>query len=602
MRVKVSTPDFHFFSHSSNQGVSGFPAIFKFFIKPQSQNDTALLDSLTATNDPLNPAYGKHLSKSEATQLVAPAPESMEAIIGWLQDHGLTPDAISHSGDVATVRMPLEKANTVLNASYSPYVHEATNTTVWRTLTYSVPAHVEEHLSFVYPTTQFIPPPISPAVAHITGALSMELASKRAPDQLANCAEAMTPRCLQTLYNIPAIPATALRNSIAIGDSAAQVAEVHDLKAFIARERPDITSVPFAMLSVNGTAVQGNGTGSAGMRSHLQYHAVGVQYTVGLATNVSTTALYPGRQNETDGIQGLIDIIDFLLYQEIPPTVFLTNVQYEEAAFQTAPEVAQYICNAFAQLGARGTSVIVASGDSNVSRNTSDASGNDDAPRAMFPATCPYVTSVGSTQGINPESAAQFSSGGFSNLFPRPAYQVDALDGYLKQLGNSSARSINTTGRAYPDASAQGVQYSVLVDGEVQSINSTSASSATFAAIVALLNDRLLNAGKSPLGFLNPLLYSKGLPALTDIVSGGSSTSDGESSFAAMPGWDPVTGLGTPDFQKLLAVVTGSDADSDSSETGSATGQSSPQPTADAIRGSGLEGLFPFTISREQDR
>lgn len=76
-------------------------------------------------------------------------------------------------------------------------------------------------------------------------------------------------------------------------------------------------------------------------RSHLQYQAVGVQYMVGLATNVSTTVLYPGRQNETDGIQGLIDIIDFLLSQDTPPTVFLTNVQYEEAAFQTAPEVAQ---------------------------------------------------------------------------------------------------------------------------------------------------------------------------------------------------------------------------------------------------------------------
>lgn len=78
----------------------------------------------------------------------------MEGIIGWLQDYGLTPDAISHSGDMVTVRMPLEKANTVLNASYSPYVHEATNTMMWRTLTYSVPAHIEEHLSFVYPTTQ----------------------------------------------------------------------------------------------------------------------------------------------------------------------------------------------------------------------------------------------------------------------------------------------------------------------------------------------------------------------------------------------------------------------------------------------------------------
>lgn len=150
------------------------------------------------------------------------------------------------------------------------------------------------------------------------------------------------------------------------------------------------------------------------------------------------------------------------------------------------------------------------------------------------------VTAVGGTQGINPESASRFSSGGFSSIFPRPSYQAGAVDGYLKQVGSPIARSVNTAGRAYPDVSAQGAQYSVVVDGQVQSISTTSASSTTFAAVIALLNDRLLNAGKRPLGFLNPLLYSKGLPALNDIISGGSSTSNGESGFAAMSGWDPV--------------------------------------------------------------
>lgn len=147
------------------------------------------------------------------------------------------------------------------------------------------------------------------------------------------------------------------------------------------------------------------------------------------------------------------------------------------------------------------------------------------------------VTSVGSTQGSNPESAAEFSSGGFSNVFPRPAYQLDAVGGYLKQVVNSTASSVNTTGRAYPDVSAQGAQFVVEVAGQVQSVNSTTASSTTFAAVVALLNDRLLNAGKPPLGFLNPLLYSKGLPALNDIVSGSSSQPSG---FTATTGWDPV--------------------------------------------------------------
>lgn len=66
-----------------------------------------------------------------------------------------------------------------------------------------------------------------------------------------------------------------------------------------------------------------------------------MQYTVGLATNVSTTVIYPGLQDDTSGIQGLLDVTNFLLGQDTPPLVFVTNVQYEEAAFQQAPEIAQ---------------------------------------------------------------------------------------------------------------------------------------------------------------------------------------------------------------------------------------------------------------------
>lgn len=78
----------------------------------------------------------------------------MRAVTGWLQDLGLAPDADATSVNVLTVRMSLEKANSVLNANYSAFLHTATNTTIWRTLSYSVPAHIDEHLSFIYPTTQ----------------------------------------------------------------------------------------------------------------------------------------------------------------------------------------------------------------------------------------------------------------------------------------------------------------------------------------------------------------------------------------------------------------------------------------------------------------
>ena len=101
------------------------------------------------------------------------------------------------------------------------------------------------------------------------------------------------------------------------------------------------------------------------------------------------------------------------------------------------------------------------------------------------------MTSVGSTQGID-EVAAPFSSGGFSNIFARPSYQDDAVAAYLDKLGNTNAGLFNTQGRAFPDVSAQGVNFIIDVAGQGQGVSGTSASSPTFASVVALLNDALL--------------------------------------------------------------------------------------------------------------
>lgn len=92
-----------------------------------------------------------------------------------------------------------------------------------------------------------------------------------------------------------------------------------------------------------------------------------------------------------------------------------------------------------------------------------------------------------------------------------------------------------------------------------------SASAPTFAGIVSQLNAVRLEQGKSRMGFLNPWLYTLGQPGLTDIVDGASRGCYGLNATGALtyatldatPGWDPVTGLGTPQFQSLaqLALV-----------------------------------------------
>ena len=96
-----------------------------------------------------------------------------------------------------------------------------------------------------------------------------------------------------------------------------------------------------------------------------------------------------------------------------------------------------------------------------------------------------------------------------------------------------------------------------------------SAAAPAFAGIVSLLNNARLSVGQPPLGFLNPWLYSAGKNGFTDIVHGGSKGCTGRDIYSGLPtpfvpyaswnatkGWDPVTGLGTPDFGKLLQMTT----------------------------------------------
>lgn len=99
----------------------------------------------------------------------------------------------------------------------------------------------------------------------------------------------------------------------------------------------------------------------------------------------------------------------------------------------------------------------------------------------------------------------------------------------------------------------------------------TSAAAPVFASVIALLNDARFRAGKKPLGFLNPWLYAVGFIGLTDITGGGSVGCTGingqtgapvaggsvipYASWKATQGWDPSTGLGVPNFEKLLALA-----------------------------------------------
>jgi tripeptidyl-peptidase-1 len=90
----------------------------------------------------------------------------------------------------------------------------------------------------------------------------------------------------------------------------------------------------------------------------------------------------------------------------------------------------------------------------------------------------------------------------------------------------------------------------------------TSCSTPVFAGIVSLLNGKRLTANKAPLGFLNPLLYTAAVQhptVFTDITVGDntySRLSHCKYGFKCAKGWDPVTGLGTPNFPEIVKYLT----------------------------------------------
>ncbi|KAL8280815.1 hypothetical protein RQP46_006819 [Phenoliferia psychrophenolica] len=221
-----------------------------------------------------------------------------------------------------------------------------------------------------------------------------------------------------------------------------------------------------------------------------------------------------------------------------------------------------------------GTTFVFSSGDNGVAGNgnacltdSGDLSVNGTIFTPSFPSTCPYVLSVGATQVqegasvtlANSEIACQLvilSGGGFSDNFALPEWQTTAVTSYLTNFPPPyTAAQYNNTGRSrgYPDISANGANYAVAIQG-VFGLVANLAHGSAHSGLIALINDARIASGKSTVGFVNPALYSADFAgAFQDITEGGNAGC-GTGGFSAESGWDPVTGLGTPNLAKLLPL------------------------------------------------
>jgi kumamolisin len=138
------------------------------------------------------------------------------------------------------------------------------------------------------------------------------------------------------------------------------------------------------------------------------------------------------------------------------------------------------------------------------------------------------------------------TGGGISTFFPAPPYQ-EGLTAVLTAGG-----IIPLTHRGVPDVAGdadENTGYDVRVDSSDTVIGGTSAVAPLWGGLIARIN----SANGKPVGHVNPLLYQNG-GAFHDITDG----NNGD--FAAAPGWDACTGMGTPDGSKIASVLNGNTA------------------------------------------
>lgn len=528
-----------------------------------------LTTSLTVS-DPTHERYGNHLSQSEVEKLVTPAAESLALVQEWLEDNAIEPAAIQYSSakDWVIAALPVKEIEKLLDTKYSVYEHVDGERAV-RTSEWSLPQHLHDHIDTIQPTNSFFRTapksvnlkPVTKVQHHAQPSYQRQYYEDPTAAQVCNTS-GITPLCLRTLYGtIDYVPQVPGKNKVGLNDFLGESNNRSDIHIFLETFRPEAAQAAydFKFDVINGgdhhqVSTPAQLAAGTDLEGNLDAETIlGIDYPTPLiayTTGGLASQFKADNNTPTDTNEPYLAWVTNLLSQSDSEIAQTISTSYDDDE-QTVPTAfAKRVCNEFAQLGARGVSLFFASGDEGVGQNGSCFTNTAaQKPRFLpeFPSTCPYVTAVGATKNIAPEVAAFdarngfASGGGFSDIFPRPAYQNSAVAPYVASLHGEFSEYYNQKGRAYPDIAAQGQSFITVWNGTQVILDGTSASTPAASAIIALVNDALIAAGRKPLGFLNPWLYGGGYKAFTDITSGSAIGCAGLGSGLGFPtakGWD----------------------------------------------------------------
>ncbi|XP_070698766.1 tripeptidyl-peptidase 1 [Pempheris klunzingeri] len=509
----------------------------------KQQNIDLLEERLRLVSDPDSAQYGKYLTLEEVSSLVRPSGRTQKVVQQWLQSHGITNCLTVRTWDFLQCAMTAEVAETLLPGSkFHRYVRDG-HSIVRSSAPYSVHDDVHQHLDFVGGLHR-LPPKGQD--------LSKASSNRKQRQSEAGVHLGVTPAILRARYNLTATDVgTAQNNSQAVAQFLEQYYSPADLAEFMS-----MFGGTFQHHSQVDRVVGTQGTGKAGLEASLD-----VEYIMSTGAYISTWVFTnPGRhESQEPFLQWMV------LLSNMSDLPWVHTISYGDDEDSLSTAYMMRINTEFMKAGVRGISLLFASGDSGAGCRHLGKEQNSFRP--SFPASSPYVTTVGGTSFKNPfkltyEVTDYISGGGFSNVFKMPDYQASAVDGYLKTVAAKLPPQsyFNVSGRAYPDMAALSDNYWVVTNRvPVPWVSGTSASTPVVGGMLSLINDQRLLKGLPPLGFLNPRLYKLKGKALFDVTEGCHLGCLDEQvqgqGFCAAPSWDPVTGWGTPNYPALLAAL-----------------------------------------------
>jgi tripeptidyl-peptidase-1 len=510
----------------------------------RQKNADALEKLFYEVSDPKSSKYGQYLNRRQVADLTA-NPEATEFVRKFLQDQGATVVKTTPYGEYITAMASVQTWSKMFATTFYEFQHENKNTKpVVRCTHYSLPQELSAHVESVFNTVQLPPRQALRSFAVLKDKNNATLPS-----------DSITPALLNSYYDITSNIGNSLASQ-SLFESLGQYYSEADLTLFEKNYGIPQQSVAY---DIGGYESDSECVDNPNNCAEAN---LDVQYIIAVSQVTPTTYWY---EDSTDSFLAWIKAV---ASTENPPLVH--SMSYGSIETELPASIANSFNTEAKKLGVQGVTIVISSGDDGVANFGARTNPKQCGYNPSFPASSPYVTAIGATQG--PESGKTevactsdnggviTTGGGFSSIFTAPSYQKSAISGYFKGLSASQqpVSGYNAAGRGYPDLAMAGLNYEVVIGGATYKVSGTSASAPVVAGMISLVNAARLAAGKPALGFINQAIYQAGLSVVNDITSGENNCAASKvcctQGFYATAGWDPLTGFGSVNYKKFYDV------------------------------------------------